>query len=167
MRRTMIVGIAVMLGSTAQGLYADDAGTLDQRAERELKANLAAAKRLDIDYQQCAAAVVADAMKDLKSSDTVYLSVIGEDPSKSALKALRHIRASVLPASLEPPRQSTSQHTAQWRVSIVSISQTAPNEYQATVGYYCGSLCAGGMQYRTQKAGDSCVVRSSSLQWAS
>lgn len=167
MRRTMIFGIAVIFGSAAQGLYADDADTLDQRAERELKANLAAAKRLDIDYQRCAAAVVADAMKDLKSSNTVYLSIIGEDPSKSALKALRHIRASVLPGSLEPPRQTTSQHTTQWRVSVESILQTAPNEYTATVGYYCGSLCAGGMQYRTQKTGVSCVVRSSSLQWAS
>jgi len=167
MRRTMILGVVVILGGAAQGVYADNADSLDQRAERALKANLAAAKGLDIDYQRCAAAVVADAMKDLKSSDTVYLSIIGEDPSKSALRALHQIRASVLPGSLEPPRQTTSQHTAQWRVSVESILQAGPNEYTVTVGYYCGSLCAGRMQYRTQKAGDRCVVRSSSLQWAS
>jgi hypothetical protein len=167
MRRTMILGIAVILGVAAQSLYADDAETLDHRIERERKVNLAAAKQFDIDYQLCAAVVVADAMKDLKSSDTIYMSILGEDPSEAALKTLHELPASVVLGSLEPPRKTKSRHTTQWSVSVASILQAGPNEYTATVGYYCGALCAGAREYRMRKAGNSCVVQSSSLKWAS
>src|SRR5258708_6260179 len=79
MRRTMILGIVAMFGGATQNLHADDADTLDRRIEMEQGNNRAAAKGLDIDYQLCAAVVIADAIKDLASTDTVYLSFIGED----------------------------------------------------------------------------------------
>ena len=70
MRRTMILAIFAMFGGTTQSLQADDADTLDRRIESEQRANRAAAKGLDIDYQLCAAVVLADAIKDLGSTDT-------------------------------------------------------------------------------------------------
>ena len=167
MRRAMILGIVVMFGGATQSLHADDADTLDSRIEREQKTNRAAAKGLDIDYQLCAAVVIADAIKDLASTDTVYLSFIGEDPSKAALETLRPLLVSVLAGSLEPLRQTPSRHTSQWRYDVWSILPGAATEYTAVVTYYCGSLCAGTIEYHAVKAGKRCAVQSSKLLQAS
>lgn len=163
MRRAMILAAVAMFGGTIQSLHADDADTLDRRIEGEQRANRAAAKGLDIDYQLCAAVVIADAIKDLSSTDTVYLSFMGEDPSKAALEILRPLSVSVRAGSLEPLRQSPSRHTSQWHYDVWSILPGAATEYTAVVTYLCGSLCAGTIEYHAVKAGSRCAVQSSKL----
>jgi hypothetical protein len=166
-RYTFPVAVLATLGAIAQPGHADTGVPSAKRIEADRMARLATAQALDIDYQQCAAVVIADAMKALTSADTVYASVIGHDPSGAALEILHKLPAAVKPGSIEQKRHTMSHHSNHWSVSVNALVKIAPGEYSVNVGYYCGSLCAGNLEYRTKKAGQSCTVLSITTGWVS
>src|SRR5262245_42023594 len=136
----------------------------EDKTQQALRANLVEAKSLDIDYRKCAAVILSKEIGKLdpRVADTVYVSVIGEDPDQPTLKALRRSRVSVQPASTILSVMDKWQYSDhKWFYTVSSIRPSGTGEYTALGGYFSGPLCSARIAYRAKKSGDSCEVISS------
>ena len=145
----------------------EDAGRY--MAEEHQK-DLAAARDLDIDYRKCAVVVLTAEIRKqhLNASQSIYISIIGEDPTSSVL-------ASLAAAGIKAESASRRPKAAQSNVIVMSsdigsfgfadIHRRWFGGYRAHAGYVCGGLCAGASEYRLEKSGDSCVIDSQSPLW--
>jgi hypothetical protein len=129
-------------------------------------AQLAIARGLDIDYRKCAAVVLSEQIRQLTESDTAYISIMGEDPDSATLASLRRVHARTTLGSKLPPFGHT-HHSHTWSFYFGDLRATASEEYVATAGFLCGSLCAETREYRLRKEGDSCSIASSKILWQS
>ena len=127
----------------------------------------AIARSLDIDYRKCAAVVLAYQFRDLTKGDSAYVSIMGEDPDQTTLASLRRTYSRTKPYSQAPRIQPEVRHSHTWTFYFGVLRAVASGEYTAKVGYACGSLCAGGTEYRLKRDGDSCSIVSSGIEWQS
>lgn len=133
----------------------------------EEKHELDIAKNLDIDFNACAAVLLADqiAGQGKITSNQIYISLFGDDPSPELLTDLEDVKISALPRSKF--KATNEDQSAAWKFSVSSIRKNWFGGYTAHAGYHCGSLCAGGTEYQLKRKGNSCAVVARRLLWVS
>ena len=127
---------------------------------------LSALRHLDIDFEKCAVVVLTAelARQRLKTSDRVFVSIIGEDPTPRVLAMLAAAGTPAEPVSLQPEEKNQTgvmvMSSSDWHFGFTSIYPRWFGRYRAIAGYRCGMLCSGATEYRLKRDGDSCAIQS-------
>ena len=103
---------------------------------------------------------------------TIYLRVVGSDPSEGLLHKLRDLGLVVRPSSdwqngLVVRPGSDWQSGQGMRYSIGDITPINENAVSVTIETYCGPLCASSTTVILRRADDAWNVSSSEMNWVS
>jgi hypothetical protein len=118
---------------------------------------------MPIDYRDCIVAALLDEMTPDKARHYFIKDLDAHLKGK-----LRERGVEALPESAFPQKwreiQSHSHNTPYWQFSFLFTGVTKPGEeYQAVVGFHCGTLCLSRTLYVLKVVGNTCEIVSK--QW--
>lgn len=135
--------------------------------EAHAKASKARARdialQMPIDWRDCILPALLDEMLPLRM-ENLYVSDMDR---RLAAKLAQH-GVIALPESALPKKirelQNHTQHTSYWDFSFAFLAILKPNEeYEAGIGFHCGTLCLSRTRYILRRVGTSCSIVSK--QW--
>jgi hypothetical protein len=118
---------------------------------------------MPINYRDCILPALLDEMVSLAQKGTEHIYVADMDKELQAKLAEHGVFTSPESAFPEDVKelQNYTHNTSYWHFSFRFTAVLKPNEeYEARIGYHCGSLCLGRTRYVLRRVGATCSVTS-------
>jgi hypothetical protein len=179
--RTLAIAISAACAFLAQPIFAqikicDFAGecqsfSRQEDANRYLQQIAAAREKqardieraMPIDYRDCIVPALLDEMSADKSQHYFIKDLDDHLQSRLRQRGIQALPGSAIPKKMREI-QNHSLHTPYWQFSFIFTGVIKPGlEYQADVGFHCGTLCFSRTLYVLEVVGDTCEIVSK--QW--
>jgi len=137
--------------------YAEDSGRQKEAQARDI------ALHMPIDYRDCILPALLDQMLPLGKMGTEHLYLADMDEGLRTKLAEHGVTA--LPESVFPEKikelQNYTHHTSYCHFIFRFTAVLRPNEeYEAGIGYHCGTLCLSRTRYVLRRVGATCSIAS-------
>ena len=138
--------------SEEAGRYAESVAAAGKKQSRDIEG------AMPIDYRDCIVAALSDEMNPDKTQHYFVEDMDAHLQSKLRERGIRALPESAFPLKWRAI-QNRSRNTPYWHFSFAFTDVAKPHEeYQAFVGFHCGTLCLSRTTYVLKVVGNACEI---------